>query len=54
MKSYLQFTQIIGLCLILFSGVIYDSIGNFTYLLVGLGIYLLFKGDKLQRDIEDK
>mgnify|MGYP001278750256 CR=1 FL=1 len=54
MKSYLQFTQIIGLCLILFSGVIYDSIGNFTYLLVGLGIYLIFKTEKLKQDIEDK
>jgi hypothetical protein len=54
MKSYLQFTQIIGFCLIMFSAVIYDSIGNFTYLLVVLGIYLMFKSEKLKKEIKDK
>ena len=43
-------------CLILFSGVIYNYIGNTTYLLVALIIYLMFKGQKLQQDsnLKDK
>ena len=38
----------------MFSAVIYDSIGNFTYLLVVLGIYLMFKSEKLKEEIKDK
>ena len=38
----------------MFSAVIYDSIGNFTYLLVVLGIYLMFKSEKLKDEIKDK
>ena len=38
----------------MFSAVIYNSIGNFTYLLVVLGIYLIFKSEKLNDEIKDK
>ena len=52
MKNFLQLIQIIGFCLIVITPTFYEQIGKFSFILIGAGIYFLFKTERLKSDLK--